>query len=258
MPLILFTLLLALAIARSPAPTRETLTTFFRAFARRHAEARALGHPGRADRRLRAGAAAGGRTPARRSPARSASTSSATRSPASSRRCCSIRWWRSSDGFRCARFARAALPPQLIAFSSSSSIASLPALVESAETHARTAGAESPDSSCRSPSRRSRSPRRCRGRVGALFVGWFYGVPLHASADWRRSPSPPSSSRSRVPGIPRGAFIMLTPLFLAIGLPAEGIGILIAVDAIPDTFRDGAEHDRLSRGDGDRREGRRG
>jgi Na+/H+-dicarboxylate symporter len=28
----------------------------------------------------------------------------------------------------------------------------------------------------------------------------------------------------------------LTPLFLAIGLPAEGIGILIAVDAIPDTF----------------------
>jgi Na+/H+-dicarboxylate symporter len=29
---------------------------------------------------------------------------------------------------------------------------------------------------------------------------------------------------------------MLTPLFLPIGLPAEGIGILIAVDAIPDTF----------------------
>ena len=29
---------------------------------------------------------------------------------------------------------------------------------------------------------------------------------------------------------------MLTPLFLAIGLPAESIGILIAVDAIPDTF----------------------
>src|SRR5207244_10204707 len=32
------------------------------------------------------------------------------------------------------RFARAALPPQLIAFSSSSSIASLPALIESART----------------------------------------------------------------------------------------------------------------------------
>jgi Na+/H+-dicarboxylate symporter len=29
---------------------------------------------------------------------------------------------------------------------------------------------------------------------------------------------------------------MLTPLFLTIGLPVEGIGILIAVDALPDTF----------------------
>ena len=38
------------------------------------------------------------------------------------------------------------------------------------------------------------------------------------------------------PGVPRGAFLMLTPLFLAIGLPAEGIGILIAIDAIPDLF----------------------
>ena len=36
------------------------------------------------------------------------------------------------------------------------------------------------------------------------------------------------------PGVPRGAFLMLTPLFLAVGLPPEGIGILIAVDVIPD------------------------
>ncbi len=36
--------------------------------------------------------------------------------------------------------------------------------------------------------------------------------------------------------MPRGAFLMLAPLFLSIGLPVEGIGILIAVDAIPDLF----------------------
>ena len=29
---------------------------------------------------------------------------------------------------------------------------------------------------------------------------------------------------------------MLAPLFIAIGLPVEGIGILIAVDSIPDTL----------------------
>jgi len=36
--------------------------------------------------------------------------------------------------------------------------------------------------------------------------------------------------------VPRGAFLMLAPLFLAIGLPVEGIGILIAVDVVPDLF----------------------
>src|SRR5215831_14397843 len=87
-------------------------------------------------------------------------------------------------------FARAALPAQLIAFSSSSSVASLPALVESAE--------------------------RALGLPRIAFAAVFLGFVA--------------------PGVPRGAFIMLTPLFLSIGLPAEGIGILIAADVIPDTF----------------------
>ena len=132
------------------------------------------------------------------------------------------------------RFARAALPPQLIAFSSSSSIASLPALVESAE-------------------RGLGLPKRITGfvlplavstfkiaapvswTIGALFVGWFYGVPLHADSVATIAFAAVFLAFA-VPGIPRGAFIMLTPLFLAIGLPAKGIGILIAVDAIPDVF----------------------
>ena len=71
--------------------------------------------------------------------------------------------------------------------------------------------------------------------AGALFISWFYNVPLHA-------PQLAIIAASSVflgfasPGIPRGAFIMLTPILLAVGLPAEGVGILIAVDAIPDTF----------------------
>ncbi len=71
--------------------------------------------------------------------------------------------------------------------------------------------------------------------IGALFVGWFYGVPLHAGSVATIAFAAVFLAFA-VPGIPRGAFIMLTPLFLAIGLPAEGIGILIAVDAIPDIF----------------------
>lgn len=138
------------------------------------------------------------------------------------------------SGFSIGRFARAALPPQLIAFSSSSSIASLPVLIESAET-------------------RLGLPTRITGfvlplavstfkvaapvswTIGALFVGWFYGVPLHGR-ELATVAFAAVFLAFAVPGVPRGAFIMLTPLFLAIGLPAEGIGILIAVDAIPDTF----------------------
>jgi Na+/H+-dicarboxylate symporter len=132
------------------------------------------------------------------------------------------------------QFARAALPAQLVAFSSSSSIASLPALVEGAE-------------------RGLSIPKRVSGFVlplavsmfhiagplswtaGALLVGWFYGVPLHTS-QFATIAFAAVFLTFAAPGIPRGGFLMLAPLFLAIGLPVEGIGILIAVDAIPDTF----------------------
>ena len=132
------------------------------------------------------------------------------------------------------RFARAALPAQLIAFSSSSSIASLPALVESAERGlglpVRVTGFVLP---LAVSTFKIAAP--LSWTVGALFVGWFYGIPLHATAIATIAIAAVFLSFA-VPGIPRGAFIMLTPLFLAIGLPVEGIGILIAVDAIPDTF----------------------
>jgi len=132
------------------------------------------------------------------------------------------------------RFARAALPAQLIAFSSSSSVASLPALVESAE---RTLGLPSRVSSFVLPLAVStfKIAAPVSWTLGALFVGWFYGIPLH-TMDLATIAFAAVFLSFAAPGVPRGAFIMLTPLFLAIGLPAEGIGILIAADVIPDTF----------------------
>ncbi|HEV8125309.1 MAG TPA: dicarboxylate/amino acid:cation symporter [Gemmatimonadales bacterium] len=132
------------------------------------------------------------------------------------------------------RFARAVLPAQTVAFASSSSIATLPALVEGAE-------------------RVLDLPERVSGfvlplavstfhvatppawTIGALFVGWFYGVPLGVGA--LATVALASVFLAFVaPGVPRGGFLMLAPLFVAIGLPVEGVGILIAVDAIPDLF----------------------
>ena len=131
-------------------------------------------------------------------------------------------------------FARAVVPAQLIAFSSSSSIASLPALVEGAEQELKL-------------------PKEVTGFVlplavsmfkfggpvawpiGSLFVAWFYGVELH-TPQYLTIAFAAIFLGFAAPGVPRGAFLMLAPLFLAIGLPVEGIGILIAVDAIPDLF----------------------
>jgi Na+/H+-dicarboxylate symporter len=131
-------------------------------------------------------------------------------------------------------FARAAFPAQLIAFTSSSSVATLPALVESAEQGLNL-------------------PKRVTGfvlpiavsmfklaapvswTVGALFIGWFYNIPLGVQELGIVAFTAVFLSFAG-PGVPRGAFIILTPMFVQIGLPPEGIGILIAIDAIPDTL----------------------
>ncbi len=71
--------------------------------------------------------------------------------------------------------------------------------------------------------------------VGTVFVGWFYGIPI----GWREISIVAFASvflSGAAPGVPRGGFIMLAPLFTELKLPIEGIGILIALDALPDTF----------------------
>src|SRR3954462_9694905 len=131
-------------------------------------------------------------------------------------------------------FARASLPGQLIAFSSSSSIAALPALVEGAEQ-----GLKLPKDVTGFVLPLAVSMFKFAGPVawpiGSLFVAWFYGVELH-TPQYLTIAFASVFLGFAAPGVPRGGFLMLAPLFLAIGLPLEGIGILIAVDAIPDLF----------------------
>jgi proton glutamate symport protein len=130
-------------------------------------------------------------------------------------------------------YARALLPSQLIAFSSSSSIASLPALVVSAEKIGISKAVTGFVLPLSVSTFKVAAP--VSWTTGALFVSKFYGVPLGMTGLLSVAFAAVFLGFG-VPGIPRGAFIMLAPLFAAIGLPVEGIGILIAVDAIPDTF----------------------
>jgi len=132
------------------------------------------------------------------------------------------------------RFAKAALPAQLIALSSSSSLAALPALVEAAEDALalpkQVTGFMLPLGAAM-----FKLAAPTTWTAGAMFIAWFYNVPMHAPELFTIALASVFLGFAS-PGIPRGGFIMLTPLLLAVGLPVEGVGILIAVDAIPDTL----------------------
>jgi Na+/H+-dicarboxylate symporter len=233
LPLILFTLLLALAIARSPLTARSTLLGFFRALS----EAMLvlvrwiiwLAPAGVFALMLPLGAHAG------------AGLAGALGFYIAAYSLASVLFTlllypvvALAGRVPLRAYASALFPAQLIAFSSSSSIAALPALVEGADTQLRL-------------------PKDVSGFVlplavtmfkfaapiswtfGTLFVAWFYQRDLHA-AQYATIAFASTFLAFAAPGVPRGAFLMLAPLFLAIGLPVEGIGMLIAVDAIPDLF----------------------
>lgn len=232
LPLILFILLFALAVARSPAPSRETLSQFFRALGdamlvlvrwvilMAPIGVFALVLP----LAVHAGAALAGAIGFY-------ILAYSIESIAITLLLYVVVSLVGRIPIRC--FGRAALPAQLIAFSSSSSLAALPVLVESAEARL---GLPKAVTGFVLPLAAStfKIATPVAWSVGAVFVGWFYGIPLHFGSLAMIAFA--AVFLGFAPGIPRGAFILLTPLFLAIGLPAEGIGILIAVDAIPDTF----------------------
>jgi proton glutamate symport protein len=132
------------------------------------------------------------------------------------------------------RFARAVLPPQAVAIASSSSLASLPALLEGAERGLRL---PSRVSSVVLPLAVStfKVSAPVLWPIAALSLGHLYGVALSPVELVVITITAVLTSFS-TPGVPHGWLLGLTPLVTAMGVPAEGIGLLIAVDAIPDIF----------------------
>lgn len=132
-------------------------------------------------------------------------------------------------------FARAALPPQAVAFSSRSSMAALPAMLESARDRL---GIEPGLAGFLLPL--AVATFRCGASIGltigAIFVARLYGVELGAGQLALMAITTVVTSFS-IPGIPGGSIIMMVPVLLVAGIPAEGAGLLLAVDTIPDMFR---------------------
>ena len=72
--------------------------------------------------------------------------------------------------------------------------------------------------------------------VGALFIARLYGIELGAAQLAAISATTIVTTFS-IPGIPGGSIIVMVPVLVSAGLPAEGVGLLLGVDTIPDMFR---------------------
>jgi Na+/H+-dicarboxylate symporter len=130
--------------------------------------------------------------------------------------------------------APALLPSQTIAFTSRSSLAALPVLLNDAPK----LGLSSSVSGFVLPLCASifklNSP--ITWPLGAVLVSQLYGVDFSGTNLVIFAIGSVILSLT-VPGIPSGGFFVQAPLYLAVGLPPEGLGILIAVDFIPDLFK---------------------
>jgi proton glutamate symport protein len=132
------------------------------------------------------------------------------------------------------RFAQAVFPAQAVAFSSSSSLASLPTLMDCGE-------------------KKLRLPTSVTGMVlplavssfklgnpviwliASIFLAHLYGVRLGPTQLVVIALTAILTSFSG-PGVPHGWLLVISPLVVTMGIPPAAIGLLIAVDTIPDMF----------------------
>lgn len=133
------------------------------------------------------------------------------------------------------RFAAGVAPAQGVAFSSRSSLASLPAMIEGGE---RLLGFGPRTTSFLLPL--SAATFRVGGAIaiptGALFLCHLYGIALEAS-DLAVIAVTSVLVTFTIPGIPGGSILVMVPVLMAVGVPPHGVGLLLGVDTIPDMFR---------------------
>ena len=136
---------------------------------------------------------------------------------------------------RVSRFLSASLDSMLMAFSTTSSLATLPTMLAAAEGDLKisrsVAGLVLPLGA---------SINRPGGAlfqaVAVLFVAQLYGVPFGFPEAFQAGAAVFLTSMA-VASVPAASVVSLAPAFAATGLPLSGIALLIGLDRIPDMFR---------------------
>jgi Na+/H+-dicarboxylate symporter len=133
------------------------------------------------------------------------------------------------------RFAAAVAPAQVIAIGSRSSSAALPALIEAARDVLHL-----PPQIVSFVLPTAVAIFRISAPIafvlGALFLGKLYGVALSTPQMVELIVLSILLSYS-VPPVPSGSLFLMAPVFSELGIPAEGVAILIAIDVIPDLLK---------------------
>jgi Na+/H+-dicarboxylate symporter len=133
------------------------------------------------------------------------------------------------------RFARAGLPSMLMAFSTASSLAALPAMLDAAEGDLRVPRSVSGFVVPLGTSI-SRSGSALYQAVALLFVARLYGVSFGIGEAFQAGLAVLLVSFT-VAAVPSSSVISLAPAFTATGLPLAGLQLLLGLDRIPDMFR---------------------
>jgi len=130
-------------------------------------------------------------------------------------------------------FIKFIAPVQVIGFSTRSSLAALPATIDATEK----LGISSKISGVVLPFavtlfKFASPPARI---TGTYFIASLYGIEL-GYVELMVIAIAISVLSFYSPGIPSGGLLIVSPVYLSLGLPVEGIGLLIAVDLIIDMF----------------------
>lgn len=139
------------------------------------------------------------------------------------------------SSFSMREFGSAAAPAQAVAFSARSSLAALPALVEGAKDKLR-APTEITGFFLPLAASVFRTGSGIAIPLGVVFVAKLYGVTL-GPAQLISIIATSTLLAFSVPGIPGGSILIMAPVLMSAGVPVEGLGILLGVDTIPDMFR---------------------
>jgi proton glutamate symport protein len=132
-------------------------------------------------------------------------------------------------------FARTVAPSFALGFSATSSMAALPALLKAAVEELRISPAVA-NFVIPLGATINRPASALYQAVALVFVARFYGVAL-GPAQLAAAVATMLLMTLSVPAMPRSSVLSLAPVLLAAGVPVDGLGLLLGVDQVPDMFR---------------------